>query len=195
MDNTKLFYLFSTIAQTYGAIVGFIGMLIVFRIDQLNRYREICKDRAENPLEKCLDELNCRIVIKGLTADSFRDVWNKISEDKKGYLRQEHKELYDKIDNEVSGIERYVKWSNLIKWLFGFFLIYHLVIIIFSIFSIYTVPKLAWYAKLMFNQLYCLLSLSSLLIFFLMFSLYSDKLLKFGGWIDGKILPNKKGNR
>lgn len=185
MDNTKLFYLFSTIAQTYGAILGFIGMLVVFRIDQLHRFREICKDRAEEPANKCFCKLGCKMDTKRLTADGLLDIWNKIKKDKKEQLkqlRQNHKELYDKVDNEVSGIKRYVKWSKLIKWLFGIFLIYHLAIINFSIFSIYTVPKLIWYLDLMLNLLYYLISISSLFIFVLLYSLWDDKFLNFGGW-------------
>lgn len=38
MDNT-LYWLFSTIAQTYGAIIGIIGVFIVFRLEMKSRTR------------------------------------------------------------------------------------------------------------------------------------------------------------
>ena len=47
MDEDTLYWLFSTIAQTYGAILGVIGMLMVYRLQNLST---IIKERMENSL-------------------------------------------------------------------------------------------------------------------------------------------------
>jgi hypothetical protein len=39
MDKETLFWLFSTIAQSYGAIVGIIGLLVIYRLENQSRLR------------------------------------------------------------------------------------------------------------------------------------------------------------
>ena len=37
MDKEALYWLFSTIAQSYGAIVGIVGLLVVYQLENKNR--------------------------------------------------------------------------------------------------------------------------------------------------------------
>jgi len=55
MTEDILYWLFSTIAQTYGAIVDIMGMLTVYRLQSLSRYREDCRKRAEGPAHDAFD--------------------------------------------------------------------------------------------------------------------------------------------
>ncbi len=50
MTEDTLCWLFSTIAQTHGAIVGIMGMLTFYRLQNLSRYREGCKKGRKDPL-------------------------------------------------------------------------------------------------------------------------------------------------
>ena len=55
MTEDTLYWLFSTIPQTYGAIVGIMGMLTFYRVQSLSRYREGCRKRAEGPAHDDFD--------------------------------------------------------------------------------------------------------------------------------------------
>ena len=55
MTEDTFYWLFSTIAQTYAAIVGIMGMLTVYRLQTLSRYREDCRKRTEGPAHDVFD--------------------------------------------------------------------------------------------------------------------------------------------
>lgn len=67
MNNDTLYYFFSTIAQTYGAIVGLIGMLTVYRLHRLEdtisqKYNQVRDDilssSGKNPDDYKMEELS-----------------------------------------------------------------------------------------------------------------------------------------
>ncbi len=52
MKAVTLYHLFSALAQTYGAIIGFIGMLTVYRLQQLSGYPAKAVAAVEDILQK-----------------------------------------------------------------------------------------------------------------------------------------------
>jgi hypothetical protein len=49
IDQDTLYWLLSTVAQTYSAIVGVIGFLVVYRLEGQSRVRDLIRDRLLRP--------------------------------------------------------------------------------------------------------------------------------------------------
>ena len=79
MTPEALYWLFSTIAQTLGAIVGLIGVFSVYRIQVLRKGQEDIMERTL-PARKVFFGLSA----VGQTQTQFYTRWGEVEEDKKG---------------------------------------------------------------------------------------------------------------
>ncbi|NIO20879.1 MAG: hypothetical protein GTN76_09115 [Candidatus Aenigmarchaeota archaeon] len=97
MTEDTLSWLFSTIAQTYGAIVGIMGMLTVYRLQTLSRYREDCRKRAEGSAH---DVLDYEVEACGLSPEDLVEKWQHLPQEQnesKTKASTENVQIVDKI--------------------------------------------------------------------------------------------------
>jgi hypothetical protein len=131
MTETALLYLFSTIAQTYGAILGVMGMLAVYRLQVLREVRRGRIERLRNPLGHFFSAASA-----SWNSDTIIKKW------KERFPKGSHGLIslgliYYEIGNpEVLQIEKNVNSAKQIKnsayWLFGV----HLPIIVLSLIAL-----------------------------------------------------------
>ena len=127
LDKDTLYWLFSTIAQTYGAIVGVIGMLTVYRLQNLSNFIKEAMDNSKDRRFYYFGE-----AIYGQSPQEFIEIW------------REHKQTHevrntgDKnfLDNFSDNLSRGLEQTEKIKMRGIRFLRTHLLIIIFSILAL-----------------------------------------------------------
>lgn len=105
MTQESLYWLFSTIAQTYGAIVGIIGMLTVYRLQTLSNQIENSRKNSEESV-KVLVGLDVSL----LEAEDLVEVWRNKTQDERKILKQPRADI---IDREVKKIIRCIKWKKI----------------------------------------------------------------------------------
>lgn len=159
VDHKTLYWLFSTFAQSYGAIVGLLGLFVVYRFERQSIIREdirkrVLKDetltkKPDNDSDSPIIQIFGRKVI-GMSPDEINDHYQeKIKESQKKAL----KELKDKKDLDYQYLHEEMKRINnsigitkrLEKSSLRFFPI-HFLFIIASIFCIFFAHGLAKYA-------------------------------------------------
>jgi len=119
MTIDTLHWLFSTIAQTYGAILGVFIMLTIYRFQTLSNDTENCRKRAEDSARYFFGT-----EIYGLSPEGLAEKWEQSPE--------MHKDNFEGqiMKREVGRIEAYHLWSEKIrKWLIAFILVYGIVIV------------------------------------------------------------------
>ena len=132
ITHDDLWWLFSTIAQTYGAIVALFAMLVVYRLERLNRISDDCWKRAEEPVKYLRGE-----EAVGVSAEDYIDKWTKIPlPDAEKYKKSPdaHTRIsFAKAENESMMIKRYMWWGKNLRLNFMIFLGYHVPLIIVAI--------------------------------------------------------------
>ena len=128
MDHEKIYWLFSTISQTYGVFIGVVGMLVVFRFQKI-------KEDIIKAIEKNIDYIQL-VIEKG--ADNFTEseLCGEFLEkwDKRDKLSLKYPEKYD---NQIQRIARILKENDsqraTLRTRFLAFFIFHMAILISSI--------------------------------------------------------------
>ncbi|MBU2496169.1 MAG: hypothetical protein KJ935_06715 [Candidatus Omnitrophica bacterium] len=122
MNADTLYYFFSTLAQTYGAIVGLIGMLTVYRLQQLSND----PSKAVALVEDIMPGLDF-----GTNRDPYyvKTKWLRIKQNR-GNLVAENIERFDQM---VNSIDNAPKKINRTKYRFIIFLISNVSIIFLSL--------------------------------------------------------------
>jgi hypothetical protein len=118
MTIDTLHWLFSTIAQTYGAILGVFIMLTIYRLQTLSNDTENCRKRAERSALATLGTESY-----GLSPEGLAEKWKEHPD------KQEATFDGQVMKNEMGRIKAYHLWSKKIrKWLIGFTLVYGAII-------------------------------------------------------------------
>ena len=118
MTIDTLHWLFSTIAQTYGAILGVFIMLTIYRLQTLSNDTENCRKRAERAALSMLGTESY-----GLSPEGLVEKWEKLLD------KQEATFDGQAMKNEMGRIKAYHLWSkNIRKWLIAFTLVYGAII-------------------------------------------------------------------
>jgi len=124
MDKVMLYWLFSTIAQTYGAIVGVIGMLTVYRLQILSNYIKEAMDSTKKRRESHFAE-----AAYGQDVKEFIEGWNNRKTSSREFDKNDIKFLTEASDN----LRRTLDQIEKIKVRGINFLLTHLIIIVLSI--------------------------------------------------------------
>ena len=194
MDENTLFWLFSTIAQTYGAIVSIIGFLVIYRLDRFNKYLEEDKKTYKRNFDSFFRNYRTGLDVNALKTEDIVNNWNEIvvgNDLKKKDLKGNYGVAY----KGIIGMKRNLNWSRAVRIVFGIVILYHLPLIIFSIIGIYYVPELTQYAEIIPCNLIIVLLLSLGLIFLLLYFLISDKPIKWYEIVFEKFSSLKKKKR
>ena len=141
MNQDTLFWLFSTIAQAYGAIVGIVGLLVVYRLDNQNRLRESIRQRLIDPPRKYLPGLFGALAY-GWSPEQITYYYHnpQTQQQEDTLLRlKKNTEDWGYLKNEVERIDASVKMGASIRTDFKSFMKFHIPIIIVSIFLIHIV--------------------------------------------------------
>lgn len=127
VDKDTLYWLFSTVAQTYGAIVGVIGMLTVYRLQNLSNF-------IKEAMDKSIDRRNYYLgeTIYGQDPRWFIEAWHKRKESRE-IRNPDDKKFLDSLSDDLS---RALDQTEKIKMRGIRFLLAHLFIIIFSILAL-----------------------------------------------------------
>jgi hypothetical protein len=158
MNEDTLYWVFSTIAQTYGAIVGIIGMLTIYRLQNLSNRIEDCRKRIE---KNAFTTFGAEARI--LSPENLATKWDKHTG--KEYLKEHRSELFHMIDTDVQRIKIYMPWSNKIRENFLIFFVFHLVIIIIpSIFCLFFVSVLVSFKWVIISLILTALVISAISI-------------------------------
>ena len=139
MDQT-LYWLFSTIAQSYGAIIGFIGLLVVYRLDNQSRRRESIE--ASLMANKAIKETFINVKVTGWSAEDISYHYHNpepgLTQNLDTFLP---KKISIDLKDGITRIDNSVKRSTAIREKFKSFVTFHfLVLIIVPIILIYLVP-------------------------------------------------------
>ena len=78
MTEDTLYWLFSMIVQNYVAILCIMGMLTLYRLQSLSRYREDCRKRAEGPVH---DVFDCEAEACGLSSEELLQKWQNLPQE------------------------------------------------------------------------------------------------------------------
>jgi hypothetical protein len=164
MTENTLYWLFSTIAQTYGAVLGVFGMLTVYRLQTLSNDTENCRKRAEVPARVVFG-----VEAYGLSPEDLAEKWQKFpGKEQMGHQGQI-------MNREMERIKRYNRWSKKIrKWL-GAFIVSHGIIIILAILGIMFIEQVVPLGSIIVYIFVGLLVASVISIGLLIWYLYSDK--------------------
>lgn len=130
-------WLFSTMAQTYGAILGIFGMISLYRLQTLSAKMEHSRDRAETHL------LAFSLEVSGLSSEDIVERWKKKSEEEKERHKKSSSERFLAIHNAVGRIERCMNWSAKTRKWFTIFIGVHVIIITASILGLVYISKTA----------------------------------------------------
>jgi hypothetical protein len=130
MTDTALFYLFSTLAQTYGAILGVMGMLAVYRLQVLRDVRRGCRERLRNPLAHCFGPLS-----SSWDSDTMLKKWKEKFPKGKAGLIHLGVDAYEAGCPEVLEIEKNIESAKQTRKSFYKLFGVHLPIIVLSLIS------------------------------------------------------------
>jgi hypothetical protein len=110
IDEVTLYYLFSTFAQTYGAIIAVLTAFSAFRLQNLSNFRKVLRDRLVKPLS----ELNADSV--SMSPADMVEYWEKDCprEEKKRLTESHHR----RIEIEIQTLkESFTQRDRIEKWL------------------------------------------------------------------------------
>lgn len=141
MEERTLYWLFSTIAQAYGAIIGIVGLLVVYQLENLSRRRGSIRDRlAEN---EDLQRSFTKLELAGWLPEDIMWQFFKIRRRKDTHLadvRRSKPDRYVSLATQIVNIGDSVITGTSVRKMFLVFMIYHLLIVIISIGCIYSIP-------------------------------------------------------
>lgn len=156
MENT-LFYLFSTTAQTYGAIIGIVGLLVVYRLENQSNLRGSIRNRLVDEPRRFLPRLLGNKTY-GWSPDDIVDKFQEPDEQDRKMLartKREEKKNYLYLRDEVKRINNSRVIGKRIRYSFAIFMAYHFPFLILApIISIFFTKELSPYAWQVF---WCLL--------------------------------------
>jgi len=194
LDKDTLYWLFSTVAQTYGAIVGVIGMLTVYRLQNLSNF---IKEAMDNSKDRRLNYFG--EAIYGQSPQGFIAAWREHKQTHEVWNAGD-KNFLDKFSDDLSrGLEQTEK----IKMRGIRFLRIHLLIIIFSILALLFSKTLGEHSSIAVLVLVLLFGVAawSLFImrnlFFVLFEMERDEYKKMSGdtWNDKKKYVKKLADK
>ena len=139
MDENTLYWLFSTIAQSYGAIIGIIGLLVVYRLETQSRLRESIT--ASLMAEDKIRDAFLNVKATGWSAEDMSYHYNNPDPG----LEKSLDKLLDRtvssdLKDGVTRIDNSIKLGTTIREKFSLFVKFHLGLIIGPIILIHIVP-------------------------------------------------------
>lgn len=136
MYGDTLYWFFSTIAQTYGAVVGILGFLMVFRLQNM---RQIRSELRERQLKRMImifgDEAGC-----WPPRQMIHNYKNRDSSAEQNYRKKLNPTDRKILWYDMTVMERADEYADRIINSFIPFFAYHLFIIIGSFAAIYVIP-------------------------------------------------------
>ena len=186
MDSgDMLYWFFSTIAQTYGAIIAIIGLLVVYRLDNQNRLRGAIRERLLEPRRRIMPEIFGEKAYgwsPDVMVDKFQEPNDK-DKSKLKALKNRGDEKYPYLFDEMKRINNSIVISKRIRVTFLFFIGFHLIcIIIPSLLAIFYTVSLKNYEYSIFGAFIIILiiscGLTALLVWFLLKTVKKDAPLK-----------------
>jgi len=138
MNADTLYWLFSTIAQTYGAIVGIIGMLTIYRLQTLSNQMENCRKNAEESVK-----ISVGLNMSLLDAENLVKAWINKPQDQIRKIKESSLDRFNIINREVEKINKCIKQRNDIRHDFKSFIFSHVSMIILAIILLTQVTLLA----------------------------------------------------
>lgn len=135
MNQDTLYWLFSTIAQTYGAIVGIVGLLVVYRLQNERSIRTELRDRNVNRMGNVFGD-KAHVWSPKKMSCHFHDA----NETQLVRLDGLGTEIKGNLEYDLNRMDQSREYGQKIRRDFEWFLLYHLMLIMFSIIAIYFVP-------------------------------------------------------
>ena len=132
MTQETLYWLFSTVAQTYGAIVGILGMLVVYKLQHLST--TIIELRQDYK-----DTIRFFFAMQSINMSDNHLVisWDQISDARESTPEK------NEMDDLITTLKPLLHKSNEIRREFKIFILPHLLLIILSILSLLVCDYLA----------------------------------------------------
>ena len=125
MTEETVYWVFSTMAQTYAAILGIIGMLTIYKLQNLYNSKKDAVKQADNPSRKLFS-----VNVYTKTPEELVEWWESGARDIG--ISHYHNDM-EIIDRAIGKIKQINTVKGGIKKSFLFFLYSHLVIISISI--------------------------------------------------------------
>lgn len=142
MDKTTLYWLFTTIAQTYGAIIAIIGFLMVFRLENMRRIRAELRQRQIDTMVKIFLD----IARRWPPSQMIKHYHNLTPEEQQRYDDLESHEK-ENLYYDIKVIEDAGHYADNLTGKFKPFFAYHLFIIIASFTAIFIIPTAQYWLR------------------------------------------------
>lgn len=155
VDENTIYYLLSTLAQTYAAIIAVVGAISVFRYQRVLSLQESSWDE----IEKDLLSLGCAAQPHSLTEDGLRWLC-ELDEERKECLKKKDISAYSNVMKEKPWLEMYREWLEKMRKSLKSYMIFHTGFIFACIFFIMFSTFLVSNKGLMFVILAILLAAS-----------------------------------
>jgi hypothetical protein len=150
INYETLYWLFSTVAQAYAAVVGVMGLLVVYRLESESRVRDTVSQRVlRASFAQSIMKPPLRFVdifgrqASGWSADDMADKFQKPNDIVMGVLRTLVTPDYDYLLDEMKRISNSRGVSKRIQRSFRNFFGFHLIFIILFIVGIFFTHKLS----------------------------------------------------
>jgi len=160
MESTTLYYLFSTLAQAYAALLGVMGMFAVYRLQGLRELRRSVRDRLVPHAKMFFSEDPT-----SMDAETLVDRWpNEVSKQDLTCDNQLLKDHIQRGNPEVESIKTAMIRARAVRDSFKCFMGYHVPLIGISMLLLLFAERLKCYWTLILIILIAVLSVSSWLI-------------------------------
>lgn len=151
LDNDTLYWFFSTIAQTYGATLGVLGMFSIYRLQSLYNKKENCRRQSE---EAAISAFG--LPAKGFSPEDLQEKFSRATGEEKSKWGSSNTEILHKA---VNRIDRHLKQGKKIRNNFFIFMIINLFIIVASIILLpFSEDLLCWKNNVLIVSLIFILS-------------------------------------
>ena len=170
VDYETLYWLFSTVAQAYAAVVGVMGLLVVYRLETESRNRDRISQRvlqARFPRSLITEPLRFADIFgrkaTGWSPDDMADEFQNANDRVKGELRTLLITDYDYLRDEMKRISNSRGISKRIQKSFRNFFGFHLIFLILFILGILFTHKLSsttWLVYSVFGFIILLITIS-----------------------------------
>jgi hypothetical protein len=173
MTETALYYLFSTIAQAYGAIVGIIGVFAVYRLQQESRKREAIREGLLESRYRGLKDLSEEAT--GWGSEDIILHFHEPQDPQEKHFLESLKESpgdYNYVRYEVEKLQGSVELGTRIRQRLMSFMKLHLPLIVISILLIHLVPlALTPFKNRTSPEIFCIVLLPLCLVLYLSFKM------------------------
>ena len=140
MNADTLYWLFSTVAQTYGAIIGVMGMLVIFRLQNFSTLRGSIITSLKEPMLSIFGR-----EALGIQSKDIIKSWTEYPDAKKTQMQKHSRDYHTIMNNQVKRLRENLEWSAQIRSRFYFFMAYHLAFIVVSILLLFATDELQTY--------------------------------------------------